>query len=437
MTQGQTAPVGRAAPSAPATAPVAAPSAAPGRPQGLPGQVGRRLLATDTPGLLNRLQLVAVAICVGFAVLSALVQFLGNGASGRAADNTEQLVRVQQIQTDLLHADAVATNAFLVGGIEPAETRAEYDETVAQLLGSIADAAEAQPADRAALAELNQLVNDYTTGVTQARDNNRQGYPVGTQYLSDASQTLREAATPILTALVTANSDRTEDEMGGQHPIWLLVLGVLALAGLFWVNRQLATRFRRRFNVGLLAAAVAITVMSLVSALHAANRVGDNNDLKAGAYQDAVNVANARTAANNAKANESLRLINRGSGDTYEAPWREAAASVVGNNTRPLQDVWSAYATAHKTLVEADDAGSWEAAVQIATTDEGDGTTALFDAYDTQAGEEIDSAAREATDTLRQGGVLASILAALTLLAGLFAAGAATWGVNQRRREYS
>ena len=38
--------------------------------------------------------------------------------------------------TDLVQADAAATNAFLVGGLEPAGQRAAYDEAVADGLGS-------------------------------------------------------------------------------------------------------------------------------------------------------------------------------------------------------------------------------------------------------------------------------------------------------------
>ena len=37
----------------------------------------------------------------------------------RAEADTAQLIRVQNIQTDLLSADAAATNAFLVGGLVP------------------------------------------------------------------------------------------------------------------------------------------------------------------------------------------------------------------------------------------------------------------------------------------------------------------------------
>ena len=53
----------------------------------------------------------------------------------------------------------------------------------AHLRRDVQVAAEAQPADREALAALNVEVNDYATSVAQARQNNRQGFPVGGAYL--------------------------------------------------------------------------------------------------------------------------------------------------------------------------------------------------------------------------------------------------------------
>ena len=79
---------------------------------------GRPSLATP-----QRLQLLSGGM-VGLGVLVALAGVVTFGllalVLGRAEADTEQLVRVQSIQTNLLSADATATNAFLVGGLEPA-----------------------------------------------------------------------------------------------------------------------------------------------------------------------------------------------------------------------------------------------------------------------------------------------------------------------------
>ena len=391
----------------------------------------------DVPRLLNRLQVIAVATCVLFAVAATVVQLVSWQASGRAADNTEQVVRVQQIQTSLLRADAVATTAFLVGGLEPAEARATYDEAIDDVLRLITDAAEAQSADRAVLADLNVEVRAYTTAVAQARDYNRQNFVIGIAYLNSAGDALRADALPIVQALVDANSERAVDEMEGQHPIWLLVIGILAVLALMLVNREIARRFHRRFNVGVVGAALGVGLLTVIVVVHAVNKGGDHADTRAGSYTTAVSEASARTAANDAKAQESQGLINRGSGAAYEELFDEAAAVVEANASRGTLRLWNEYVALHQQVRALDNRGDWDAAVALATSTEADAPSAALDEVDAVAAGIVDEAADEATYAFGAGGILSVVLALLTLLGGLVAAGAATWGINQRRREYS
>ena len=192
-----------------------------------------------------------MSVCLIFGLAAALIQFLAWQAGDRAADNTAQLVRVQNIETSLYRADALASNAFLSGGLEPAEQRAAYDETIDDVLRQIADAAEAQPADREALAALNERVTAYTTGVTQARDNNRQAFPVGAQYLQRSQR--RPAGRRHRGARRSRpgqpHSRRGRD--GEPAPVVAARPRVLAVAALWLVNRSIARRFHRRFNTGL------------------------------------------------------------------------------------------------------------------------------------------------------------------------------------------
>ena len=375
--------------------------------------------------------------CVVFGVLAALFQLLAWQATGRAADNTEQLVRVQQIQSSLFRADALATNAFLIGGLEPAEQRAEYDAALDQVLRQIADAAEAQSADREALAALNAEVSAYATTNAQARDNNRQGFPVGAEYLKGASAGLRAEAVPILQSLVRANTERADTELNGQNTLPLFFTGVVALALLWWVNREIARRFRRRFNQGLVAAALMILVITLLGTFFSAQRSGDNDDLRAGDFALAVDEASARTAANDAKANESLRLIARGSGDAYEAAWTTAADQVDTAASPQTLPLWEAYVSRHQEVVSLDEAGSWDAAVAEATTTAAGGSSQALDEFDAASQRVIDDAASRTTDSLASGTFLALMLVAISLLAGFAAAGAAAWGIAQRRKEYA
>jgi len=419
----------------PAPAGVATPAT---RAQAGAGLAGRPTgTVEDVPRLLNRWQAIAVVTCIAFGVLAALFQLLAWQATGRAADNTEQLVRVQEIQSSLFRADALATNAFLIGGLEPADQRAEYDAALDQVLRQITDAAQAQPADRDALAALNAAVSAYATTNTQARDNNRQGFPVGAEYLKSASAVLRTDAVRVLQSLVRANTERADTELDGQNTLPLFLTGAVAVALLWWVNRQMARRFRRRFNQGLAAAVLMIVVITLFGTFFSAQRSGDNGDLRNGDFAVALDEASARTAANDAKANESLRLIARGSGDVYESAWTTAADAVDGAASPQTLPLWQAYVARHEEVVSLDEAGSWDAAVAEATTTGAEGSSQALDAFDVASQEVIDDAAFLTTDNLRSGAFTALVLIAVTLLVGLVAAGAATWGIAQRRKEYA
>ena len=139
----------------------------------------------------------------------------------RAANNTEQVVRMQSIQVDLLRADALATNAFLVGGLETPDARAQYDSAMAAVARNIAAGAADQPADANALGTLAEKVQDYAALVEQARSNNRLGLPVGARYLTEASASLRAAAIPVVAEIVTTNEARAQKEFDRsqlEHP---------------------------------------------------------------------------------------------------------------------------------------------------------------------------------------------------------------------------
>ncbi|MBK8733492.1 MAG: hypothetical protein IPL93_11725 [Actinomycetales bacterium] len=178
-------------------APAAPPAPAPGPtlPTGMPLPAPQPAAAVrggaDTPTLMRRISLLVATICTVFAVVGGLTLVDNRTALGRAGTNVAQVVTVQSVYADLLRADADATNAFLVGGLENAAQRADYEAAMGRVSESIAAAAAAQPADATALAALNGLVTDYAATIESARAYNREGLPVGAQYLKIASTTLR------------------------------------------------------------------------------------------------------------------------------------------------------------------------------------------------------------------------------------------------------
>ncbi|HET7476511.1 MAG TPA: hypothetical protein VFJ97_10895 [Dermatophilaceae bacterium] len=358
----------------------------------------------------------------------------------RAEQNTAQLVRVQQIQSNLLTADATATNAFLVGGLEPDAQRLRYDQAIQATSTLVAQAADAQRADADALAALNRSVLAYAATIEQARANNRQGLPVGAQYLRGASAQLRGEALPVLDNLNVANTGRAADEMD-LGAGWLLIpLGLVVLTSLIATMVWLARRFRRRINVGVLVAALVVAAALLGSVVGMIQLSQRLSDLRQSSFSSLTAAANARIQANNAKSNESLTLIARGSGASFEKAWVESSArvqrSVSEVRDSDLDRLWSGYSTVHKQIRALDDGGAWEKAVATATGTGAGSSNATFGAFDSAAAAELESAGGTVASELAaaQPGLVTA--AALTLIAGLAAAVLARRGLAERLREY-
>jgi hypothetical protein len=395
----------------------------------------------STPQRLRLLSLGVVVVGLVIGVIGALIFTYLAVSLSRAKADTAQLIRVQKIQSNLLSADATATNAFLVGGLEPPAQRAAYDQAMSSTSSLIAEAAQAQRADGTALAALNLQVLGYAAMIEQARANNRQGLPVGAQYLRNASAQLRSEALPVLDNLVSANAARAADEMTVGAGYVVLVLTLLALGGVIAAQTWLARRFKRKINVGMLAGSIVLFVLAVVSLIVVVQLHSALNQISSGSLAAVNTAADARIDANDAKSNESLTLIARGSGQAFEAAWKSSANSVtesVGRLTdKPeLVSQWQAYTDVHTQIRALDDGGQWDKAVAKATGSASDSSNTAFGAFDSNLAGYLDSVSQDASDSLaaeQPGMVVAAIL---FLLGGVAAALLGRRGVTERLREY-
>ena len=353
MSQTSSAPAPVRTAQAPASGPTA--GAAPAAPTPLgatPVEVAQP--ARDTPAELRRRRNLVVASGLVLAVLGTTAMALLTLTLSQSADDVEQLVRVQTIETDLLVADANATNTFLVGGLESPQRRAAYDDALAEVAGLVSQAAQAQPADADALAALNAHVLDYAGLVEAARANNRQGLPVGAQYLREASNGLRADALPVADALVEANTARATASLTTG---WGWVLPVLALAAavvFVVVQLRVARQFRRRVNAGLLTGSIVLLGLFLVSLVALGGLIVSVSSARSD-FQDVSDVGTARVQGNLAKSSESLTLIARGSGQSYEQSWQASDATVLERLSRvrdgsTFAEPWRAYAQVHTQI---------------------------------------------------------------------------------------
>jgi hypothetical protein len=444
--------VGAAKVAAPASALATAPAAAP--PTGPPATASPPDSATggqavdtaarstmSTPRRLRLLSLGVVVVGVIVGVIGALIFSYLAVSLGRAKADVAQLIRVQQIQSNLLSADATATNAFLVGGLEPPAQRAAYDQAMSSTSALIADAAQAQPADGAALSALNQQVLSYTGAIEQARANNRQGLPVGAQYLRNASAQLRSDALPILDNLVSANAARAADEMKAGVGYVILVISLLALGGMIAAQLWLARRFKRTINVGMLASSIVLLVIVIGTLVVVQQLRSGLNEISSGSLAAVNTAANARINANNAKSNESLTLIARGSGQAFEEAWKSSANSVSESlgqlpDQPELASQWQAYTDVHSQIRTLDDGGQWEKAVARATGSGKNSSNTVFGTFDSNLAGYLDGVSQEASNSLADEQPVMVVAAILILLGGLATALLGRRGVAERLREY-
>lgn len=422
-----------AAATAPVTSP-AAPSLATPAPSALPVPSSSTPKLRDTPRELRRLTTAVIALSLVFGLLGLSLFTLLTWSMQRASAATAQTIRIQQIQTNLQRADANATNAFLVGGLEPASQRTAYEESITAASQLIAQAADAEPADQAALAALNVELIDYTENIELARANNRQGFPIGAQYLRIASNGLRADALPILQNLVDANALRASSQMKVTIAIPIAVIELALLGGLVWGQIWLAKRFKRRFNVPLVVG-TAIGVASIIVTTVLISWAGASlAGVRDGNFADVRAASNARVAANDAKSNESLTLIARGSGSAFQEAWQKSADSVAYDITRfrDMGSLWQPYVNVHAEIRKLDDGGQWDKAVQLATSE----SNTAFESFDTAIARQVDGSSAATTAGLARLMPWMVVGALLAAGAGVAMAALGRRGVQQRLKEY-
>lgn len=404
-------------------------------------------LAT-TPGRLALATTVAVAACLLLGVTGFLA---GNGQSAALHDaqrDAAQLVGTQELRNDLVSADATATNAFLVGGLEPTEARERYEASLSEAAQAVPSlAATARGAGEAAdLAAVSDSVQRYAGLVESARANNRQGFPVGAAYLDQASAALRDEVLPTIDEVAVSTSQRVDADMGSISLAQALLLFVLlALVALGAVQLWLARRTHRVLNTGLAAASVALLVGGVVTVAAVLGGNGVARSVAGGPYAATVATSEALSLATDAKSMESFTLIKRGSGadfeESYQTSLTEAkallaeAAEATGTGSGPLTllDEWDAK---HAEIRELDDGGRWDDAVDAATAT-GDGSAgAAFAAFSDRAHEDVEATSKQAVDRLGSAATTAQAAAWIALVLGVAGAVAAAAGMNVRLKEY-
>jgi len=299
-----------------------------------------RTAATTEPGRLRIIGAVLALLVVAFGAVTAWQIADRQSAAGNVLHHSAPLsADAAEIYSSLADADATVAGGFLVGGQEPKSVSDSYKKdisTAAKLITEAAANSAGSPEARAQITSLNRQLPVYTELVATAQADNRQGLPLGGAYLRYADTQMRKTNGLLDAAdrLYQVENSRLSDDYSTAKalPYAAWALGVIALAVLVWAQRRHYRRTNRVFNQGLLAASAASAVVLLWLVVgHTVARTQLDNSYAHGAKSiQALN--NARIAVLQARGDENLTLVARGSGDSYEANYKSGMAKLAGKD---------------------------------------------------------------------------------------------------------
>ena len=438
------------------------PEVRPAGPTGLPGRIAGGLLR-DTPRRL-------AAVLAGIVALGLAVGIVGVTGVRQRADLINEVtyrsgplvVASQNLYRSLSDADATAASAFLSGGVEPPAQRERYQNGVAEAASALAviAAGRASGGDRDdEVAVIAARLPVYAGLIETARSYNRQGLPVGAAYLREASGLMRGQLLPAAQRLyqsISAELDRARGA-GAGFPWLAVLLGLLTIAALVQTQRWLTRRTNRLFNIGVLAATAAAVLLvgwlGLSAVLTGARLDASSRDGSA----QVDRLVQARVAALQARADESLTLVARGAGGDFDEDYstvmqrligadghggllREAADQATDEPTRTAARTAAARAAdwlaAHQKLRKLDGDGQYTEAVKAVVDTGPAATTSIFTELDRTLADAIaHDGDRFATQARSAGKGLSGVDFGIAVLAGLIVIGGAV-GIQRRIAEY-
>lgn len=334
----------------------------------------------------GRLTLAAVVLII--AILAA-----GLSMSQSAANRQEQLATVssasepqanaaQNLYSALTIADASANTSFSRGGLDSApQLRQRYDDAIAQatLAGTRAATGitEVDGESMRNIATVQRLIPVYAGLVESARANARQGHPVGVAYLAEASGLMRNEILPAAAALYEDTSQSVADDRAKLTGLpWVPLSGLLAaVVMLLFVQWRLTRRTGRLFNTGL-TAATALMVIAFLAVSFATMLSWRGSATLGGSYSPVQTLTEARIAAQQARASETLALVRRQPGEV--AAFEEAAMKIgdlieesgeTGEAAAEATDALQEWRRGHAEMRSRLDRGDYAGAVEAATVE--------------------------------------------------------------------
>jgi hypothetical protein len=403
-------------------------------------------LRHSSPG---RLQLILGALITLGVLTGLLAGITGASTSSGTSDLGHRaqplLVEAETIYSALADADTTAAQAFLAGGLEPAALTRRYNDDLDRATTAISAAARLTPDGSAGAASVRTLSNGvarYSALVATARADNRQGLPVGSSYLSAASDLNRQTLLPQAQNLFQVAQQGVHDGYSNAASmVWatLLMLLILALAGaLLLAQRYLSRNTHRTFNVPL-AGATALTAVLAIGTIFVL--AGQNTHLDRADSTGSTPVAQlaeTRILALRERGDEALTLAAHGSGGQYATDFADSSGRLTAalrNEyfSADLRDKHQAYLAAHDRVSSLDGGGDYDRAVKLAI---GAPTSQTFESVTAGIGSALEERKAAFNEEIGAAGRGLGVLAVLGPIAALVICLLAGVGIRARLQEY-
>jgi hypothetical protein len=309
--------------------------------QGGPG-VPARPPRPRTDRRLGRIRAALAAGAILFGAVGVIAtQVRADGADDAKSHSGVLIEQAEQLYHSLSDADATSTTIYLHVGEAPADLLNTYNgdlQNAQKALLAATNEAGGDTAAKDALTTIATQLPQYVKLNATAAANNLLGYPVGFRYLTQASALMQGTILPAAQNLTDAEARNlsSAEDTAKQVPALMIVVGVLMLAALVVVQIRESRRTNRVFNVGLLGATAALVVsFAWAGADFAVQNGHEDNARKRGSDQVSA-LATARILSLQARTDEMLTLVGRGTADDKETDY--AGVTTNGSHTAGTEE---------------------------------------------------------------------------------------------------
>jgi hypothetical protein len=403
---------------------------------------------STTPGRILTIGIVLAALGVSSAFATSTTINHRQQVLTTVLNHTEPLsFAAGRLYTTLSVADAAAATAFIAQA-EPRPVRQRYEQAITDAAVAVTRASSGLTDEPLVqlLGRINAELAVYTGLIEIARTNNREGNPVGSSYLSEASGLMQSTILPDAAQLYQATSERVDIETTASTqipaPVILVVAGTVVFGALS--HRWLARRTRRRINPGLVVGALGILVMVVWVGTALTISTAASRSAKDTAAESLKTVTNVAITAQQARADETLSLIRRGD----EAIRKQSFYQRIDSMHQQIDKYMARPDAVDKPDLEGADqlllrwrqandrmnsyisVGNYRAATQVALGSGEDDSTPAFNKLEDQVGRAMDQSrihlrndvinARSGLSGAQVGGVVLSLGAAIAVALGLW-----------------